>query len=173
MRSTTSYECEVWMDSKKIKVIEVVYWRFFKSLIRVRKTTNTCIVLAKFGKFPFEYFAWGQTLFYYNCVSMVTKNRILGKAWEAQFASLLRERNVGLDPWKNGYSIIKVFCLWFNRCWKRCLNLQQFVHYKLKNMQRPTTCRLRSLQRPVPSKWGLLNRYWERLLGQRTYIQPI
>jgi hypothetical protein len=85
------------MDSKKIKVIEVVYRRFFKSLLGVQKTTNTCIVLAKFGKFHFEHFAWGQALFYYNRVSMVTKTRILGKAWEAQFASLLQERNVGLD----------------------------------------------------------------------------
>jgi hypothetical protein len=25
VRSTTSYACEVWMDSKKIKIIEVVY----------------------------------------------------------------------------------------------------------------------------------------------------
>jgi hypothetical protein len=41
-------------------------------------------VLAKFGKFPFEHFAWGQALMYYNHVSMVTKYRILGKAWEAQ-----------------------------------------------------------------------------------------
>jgi hypothetical protein len=39
-------------------------------------------VLAEFDKFPFEHFAWGQTLLYYNCVSIVTKYRILGKAWE-------------------------------------------------------------------------------------------
>jgi hypothetical protein len=36
----------------------------------------------------FEHFAWGQALLYYNRVSTVTKNRILGKAWEAQFAML-------------------------------------------------------------------------------------
>jgi hypothetical protein len=47
------------------------------------------IVLAEFGKFPFEHFAWGQTLLYYNCVSTVTKDRILGKAWEAQLAMLV------------------------------------------------------------------------------------
>jgi hypothetical protein len=41
------------------------------------------IMLAKFGKFPFEHFAWGQTLLYYNHVSMVIKDHILGKAWEA------------------------------------------------------------------------------------------
>jgi hypothetical protein len=45
-------------------------------------------MLAKFGKFPFEHFAWGQTLFYYNHVSTVTKDHILGKAWEAQFTML-------------------------------------------------------------------------------------
>jgi len=45
------------------------------------------IVLAKFGKFPFEHFAWGQAT-YYNRVNMVTKDRILGKAWEAQLAIL-------------------------------------------------------------------------------------
>jgi len=47
------------------------------------------IVLAEFGKFPFEHFAWGQTLMYYNHVSTVTKDRILGKAWEAQLAMLV------------------------------------------------------------------------------------
>jgi hypothetical protein len=54
------------------------------------------IVLAKFGKFLFEHFAWGQVLLYYNRVSMVTKDRILRKAWEAQLAMLAVERNVGL-----------------------------------------------------------------------------
>jgi hypothetical protein len=46
------------------------------------------IMLAEFGKFPFEHFAWGQTLLYYNRVSMVTKDRILGKTWEAWLAML-------------------------------------------------------------------------------------
>jgi hypothetical protein len=82
VHSTISYACEVWVDSKKIEAIEVVYRGFFKSLFGVRKTTSTSIVLAEFGKFPFEHFAWGQTLLYYNYVSMVIKNRILGKAWE-------------------------------------------------------------------------------------------
>jgi hypothetical protein len=62
VRSTTSYACEVWVDLKKIKVIEVVYRGFIKSLLGVQKTTNTSIVLAKFGKFPFKHFAWGQAL---------------------------------------------------------------------------------------------------------------
>jgi hypothetical protein len=50
------------VDYKKIKVIEVVYRGFFKSLFGVPKTTSTSIMLAKFGKFPFEHFAWGQAL---------------------------------------------------------------------------------------------------------------
>ncbi len=41
-------------------------------------------MLAEFGKFPFEHFAWGQALLYYNRVSTIIKDRILGKAWEAQ-----------------------------------------------------------------------------------------
>jgi hypothetical protein len=57
--STTNYACEVWVDSKKIEAIEVVYWGFLKSLLKVRKITNTSIVLVEFGKFPFEHFAWG------------------------------------------------------------------------------------------------------------------
>jgi hypothetical protein len=89
VRSTTSYACEIWVDSKKIEVIEIVYRRFLKSLLGVRKTTNTSIVLVEFGKFPFEHFAWGQTLLYYNHVSTFTKDRILGKAWEAQLAMLV------------------------------------------------------------------------------------
>ncbi len=45
-------------------------------------------MLAKFVKFPFEHFAWEQALLCYNCVNIVTKDRILGKAWEAQLAML-------------------------------------------------------------------------------------
>jgi hypothetical protein len=55
----------------------------------VRKTTSTSIVLAELGKLPFEHFAWGQALLYYNHVSTVTKDHILGKAWEAQLAMLV------------------------------------------------------------------------------------
>ncbi len=73
VRSTTSYAYEVWMDSKKIKVIEVMYRGFLKSLLGVRKTTNRSIMLVEFGKFPFEHFSWGQALLYYNCVSTITK----------------------------------------------------------------------------------------------------
>jgi len=87
--SIASYACEIWVDSKKIEAIEVVYRGFLKSLLGVRKTTSTSIVLAEFGKFPFEHFAWGQALLYYNRVSTVTKDCILGKAWEAQLAMLL------------------------------------------------------------------------------------
>jgi hypothetical protein len=57
--STANYACEVWVDFKKIKAIEIVYQRFLKSLLGVQKTTNMSIVLAKFGKFPFEHFTWG------------------------------------------------------------------------------------------------------------------
>jgi hypothetical protein len=45
----------------------------------MQKTTSTSIVLVEFGKFPFEHFAWGKTLLYYNRVSTVNKDRILGK----------------------------------------------------------------------------------------------
>jgi hypothetical protein len=46
------------------------------------------IMLAEFCKFPFEHFAWGQVLLYYNRVSTVTKDHILREAWEAQLAML-------------------------------------------------------------------------------------
>ncbi len=88
VRSTTSYAHEVWVDSNKIEAIEVVYQGFFKSLLEGRKTTSTFIVLAEFDKFPFEHFAWGQVLLYYNRVSMVIKDRIFGKAWEVQLTML-------------------------------------------------------------------------------------
>ncbi len=58
VRSIISYACEVWVDSKKIEVIEVVYGGFLKSLLEVQKTTIMSIVLVEFGKFPFEHFAW-------------------------------------------------------------------------------------------------------------------
>jgi len=57
--STTSYACEVWVDSKKIKAIKIVNRRFLKSLLGVWKITSTSIVLVEFGKFPFEHFALG------------------------------------------------------------------------------------------------------------------
>jgi hypothetical protein len=72
VRSITSYAYEVWVDSKKIKTIEVVYRWFLKSLLGMWKTTSTSIVLAEFGKFPFQHFAWGQLLLYYNRVSTFT-----------------------------------------------------------------------------------------------------
>ncbi len=74
------------MDSKKIEAIEIVYRGFLKSLLEVQKTTDKSIMLAEFGKFPFEHITWGQALLYYNCVNTVTKDHIFGKAWEAQLA---------------------------------------------------------------------------------------
>jgi hypothetical protein len=88
VHSTTSYAYDVWVDSKKIEVIEVVHRGFLKSLFGVRKTTSTSIMLVEFCKFPFEHFAWGQALLYYNHVRTVIKDHILGKAWEAQLAML-------------------------------------------------------------------------------------
>jgi hypothetical protein len=78
VRFTASYVYEVWVDSKKIEAIEVMYQRFLKSLLGVQKTTSTSIMLAEFGNFPFEHFAWGQALLYYNHVSTITKDCILG-----------------------------------------------------------------------------------------------
>ncbi len=89
MHFTASYACEVWVDSKKIEAIKVVYRWFLKSLPGVRKTTSTSIVLAKFGKFPFEHFAWGQVLLYYSRASTVIKDHILGKAWATQLSLLV------------------------------------------------------------------------------------
>jgi hypothetical protein len=47
------------------------------------------IMLVEFGKFPFEHFAWGQLLLYYNHVNTFAKDHILRKAWEAQFIMLV------------------------------------------------------------------------------------
>jgi hypothetical protein len=64
-------------------------------------------VLVEFGKFPFEHFAKGQALLYYNRVNTVTKDHILGLAWEAQLAMFvamfvaIKKCWVGLG--KNGY----------------------------------------------------------------------
>jgi hypothetical protein len=92
------------VDSKKIKAMEVVYRGFFKSLLGMWKTTSTSIVLVEFNKFLFEHFAWGQALLYYNRVNTVTKDRILGKAWEAQLAMLV----VGKKCW---YGSVKKWLL--------------------------------------------------------------
>ncbi len=58
-------------------------------------------MLAEFGKFPFEHFAWGRALLYYNRVSTVTKDHILGKAWEAQLAMLAVGKKCWVGSMKN------------------------------------------------------------------------
>jgi hypothetical protein len=98
VRSTTNYVYGVWVDSKNIETIEIVYWRFFKSLLGVQNKTNRSIVLAKSSKFPFKHFVWRQMLLYYKHVSTIIKDCILGKTWKASSLCLLREKNVGLDP---------------------------------------------------------------------------
>jgi hypothetical protein len=45
-----------------------------------------------FSHFAQSGVAWGQALLYYNHVNAVTKNRILGKAWEAQLAMLVARK---------------------------------------------------------------------------------
>jgi hypothetical protein len=147
VRSIASYACEVWVDSKKIEAIEVVYRGFFKSLLRVQKTTNTSIMNTLHGD--------------KRCYTITVWARSLETAsWERHgkpsSLCLLRERNVQLDPWENVYLKIspkrwQVFCLQFNCRWKWRLNLQWLM------------C----------SRWGLFNRRWEQFLGQRTYIRPI
>jgi hypothetical protein len=86
--SIANYAYEVWVDFKKIEAIEVMYQGFFKSLLKAEKTTSMSIVLVEFGKLPCEHFTCGQTLLYYNHVNMVTKDHILGKAWEARLTVL-------------------------------------------------------------------------------------
>ncbi len=58
--------------------------KFLKCLI-----TSTSIVLAKFGKFPLEHFAWGQALLYCNHVNTIIKDHISRKAWEAHLVMLV------------------------------------------------------------------------------------
>jgi hypothetical protein len=101
VRFTANYAYEVLVDSKKIEAIEVMYQGFLKSLLGVRKIISTSIVLAEFSKFPFEHFAWGQVLLYYNRVNMFTKDRILGKAWEAQLATLAAGKKSWIVSVKN------------------------------------------------------------------------
>ncbi len=48
VRSTASYACEVWVDSKKIKAIEVVYRKFLKSLLIMFIAGNTCMKYFQF-----------------------------------------------------------------------------------------------------------------------------
>jgi hypothetical protein len=88
VRSVASYACEVWVDSKSIEAAEVVYRGFLKTLLGVRGTTSSQLVLGEFGKFPFAHFAWGQALAYYNRLCGVSEHRLLSKAWQAQLGML-------------------------------------------------------------------------------------
>ncbi len=67
------------------------------------------IMLAEFDKFPFEHFAWGQALLNYNCVSIITKDHILGKAWEAQLVMLVMGKKCWAGSMKKW--LLKVFYL--------------------------------------------------------------
>jgi hypothetical protein len=104
--STTNYAYEVWVDSKKIEAIKVVYRGFFKSLLEVRKKTSMSIMLVEFGKFPFEHFAWDKCC----CIIIMWAWSLKIASWEKHgkpsLLCLLWERNVGLNSWKNGYSRI-------------------------------------------------------------------
>jgi hypothetical protein len=57
-------------------------------------------MLAKFSKFPFEHFVWGQVLLYYNRVSMIIKGRILGKEWETHFTMLVARKKCWVGSMK-------------------------------------------------------------------------
>ncbi len=99
VRSTTSYACEVWVDSKKIKAIKVVHCGFLKSLLRAQKTTSTSIMLAKtLASSPLNTLHGDK-----HCYIIVVSARSLKTtSWERHgkpsSLCLLRERNVGLDP---------------------------------------------------------------------------
>ncbi len=95
------------MDSNKIEAIEIVYHGFLKSLLEVWKTMNPSIMLVEFNNFFFEHFTWGQALLYYNRVSTVIKDRILGKAWKKccckkEMLGSIREKMVTLESAPKG-----------------------------------------------------------------------
>jgi len=98
VRSTTSYACEVWVDFKKIKIIKVVYRWFLMSLLDVRKTTDTSIMLVEFGKFPLNILHGDK----HYCIITMWARSLKTASWERHgkpsLLCLLRERNVGLDP---------------------------------------------------------------------------
>ncbi len=106
VRSTSSYACEVWVDSKKIEVIEVMYWGFFKSFLGLRKTTSMSIVLANFGKFPLNTLHEDKCCYTISMWARSLKTASWERHGKPSLLCLLEERDVGLDPWKNGYSRI-------------------------------------------------------------------
>jgi hypothetical protein len=61
-----------------------------KKLLLGKKTYN----------YPCLHFAWGQALLYYYRVSTVTKDRILGKAWEAQLVMLVARKKCWVESVK-------------------------------------------------------------------------
>jgi len=92
-------------------------------------------MLAEFGKFPFEHFAWGQALLYYNRVNMVTKDRILGKAWEAQLVMLV----AGKKCWAGS---VKKWLLQNPKRW-------QVFYLRLKNQPQEVASFLPPAQSPL------------------------
>jgi hypothetical protein len=132
------------------------YWsnvpRVLKSLLEVRKITSTSIVLVEFGNFPFEHFAWGQALLYYNHVSTFAKDHILGKAWEAQLSMLAMGK----------------------KCWVGSMKkwLLHNQRYEVAGFPPPIQPPLETTL-PVHSRRGLLNHCWEWFLGRCTYIWPV
>jgi hypothetical protein len=124
------------LDFKKIEAIEVVFRRFFKSLLEVWKKhlarllcwqnlTNSPSNTLHGDKHCYIIIVWAWSL----------KTASWERHGKPSLLCLLRERNVGLGPWTNGYSRIsprrwQVFYLQFNRRWKRRFNLQWHVRSK-------------------------------------------
>ncbi len=79
-----SYACEVWTScagAKGLQQIEQVHRMFLRGILGVNKTTSTFAMLGEFGRYPFEYFWWQQTLKYYDKLQESRPDRLLYHAY--------------------------------------------------------------------------------------------
>jgi exonuclease III len=98
VKPVLSYACEVWSDHTACQQLEVIHRAFLKSLLGVRTTTSSYVVLAEFGRFPLESFWWQQTMRFFTRISSeVDSDRMLRLAYDAQLHLLAARRQVAIS----------------------------------------------------------------------------
>jgi hypothetical protein len=84
VKPVLTYAAEVWAGSPHTEKVELVQREFFRSLLGVRRSTSTAIVLSELGRYPLALFCWAQATKFYNRLLDLDANRLLRKAWWGQ-----------------------------------------------------------------------------------------
>jgi len=90
-----TYAAEVWVGSPGMEKIELVERGFLRSLLGVRPTTSSNIVMSELGRYPLALRCWAQAAKFYNRLLDLPPDRLVCKAWQAQLEML----DIGAACW--------------------------------------------------------------------------